>query len=555
MMKKNAIALSVAALVGGLGFAGGASADVIRATNTDATDIQVNPGGIGHSLLFPYYTTQNGNSTLLNIVNTDTVNGKAVKVRFRGASNSDDVFDFQLFLSPGDVWTANVNQGPDGRSRVTTGDKSCTLPASVNQSFVLDRLPAQIDAAERANQTREGYVEIFTMANVPPTGINIDPLTPGSSANRLFTAIKHVNGVPPCTTSALNRLTTNPTTELGANGLGLSAPTTGLFGNFSIINMNDAATSWTGEATSLVAVRATSSTNNVPVPGIGNIVFFPQTAVDATTPNLFTADPVFRTANVSFGAEAPTSNPPSLPVVRAQLFDLPDMSTPYLFNQAIGSAVAPLDQARQLSQAIARLSIKNEILTDTAISAATDWLISTPTRRYSVAVDYRANNFYRIFSNLNAAGTTTGNEYFTASNTALVAGQVCVAVGSPTVYDREETFAQSGFVISPGTAVSVRFCGEVSVLSFNAGSNTANSVLSARVARQNLQTDARDGWADLPTPGLPATSGLTGASPTAGLPILGRAFVKATNPAIAANKSANFGGSWEHRFTKPETGQ
>ena len=75
-MRKNAVALSVAALIGGLGMVGGASAAVITAGDTTAVDLRVNAGGIGHSLLVPYYTAQRGNSTLINIVNTDTVNGK-----------------------------------------------------------------------------------------------------------------------------------------------------------------------------------------------------------------------------------------------------------------------------------------------------------------------------------------------------------------------------------------------------------------------------------------------------------------------------------------------
>ena len=78
---------------------------------------------------------------MFNITNSDTVNGKAVKVRFRGASNSDDVFDFQLYLSPGDVWAANIAKGPNGVAALTTIDKSCTLPAGVgtggaNSDFV-----------------------------------------------------------------------------------------------------------------------------------------------------------------------------------------------------------------------------------------------------------------------------------------------------------------------------------------------------------------------------------------------------------------------------------
>lgn len=564
MMKKNAIALGVAALIGGLGFASGASAGVIVATGlgggaaSNATDLQVNNGGIGHSLLFPYYTVQNGNATLLNIVNTDTMNGKAVKVRFRAASNSDDVFDFQLFLSPGDVWAASVSQDANGRAALTTVDKSCTLPTNVNQSFVLDRLPTQLDPAERVNQSREGYVEVFTMADIPRTGVNQDTVT---GINRLYTAIKHVNNVPPCTASVLNTLSANPTTETAANNLGLTAPTTGLFGNYSIVNTKTAATSWTGESTSLVATQSNVAIDNVPFAAAGNIVFFPQTASDAPTPDLFTADPLFRIANTSFGPEAPTSPAPSSPALAAQMFDLPDMSTPYLNATAPATAVpgttaAPLYQAQQLSQAIARLSIKNEILTDTTIDARTDWLFSMPTRRYSVAADYRTFPFVRVFSNLRQA-TGVGNNYFTVANTKFAnGGQICVSASAPTVYNREEDFQQGGFVISPGLATAVSFCGEVSVLSFNAaGGNAGDSVLSARVARQDLPTSPRrDGWADLPTPGLPAVSPGPGVSPNAGLPILGRAFVRATDSNLSVNgstKSANFGGSWEHRFTKP----
>ena len=85
--------------------------------------------------MVPYFNTQGTNATLLNITNTDTVNGKAMKVRFRGGANSDDVFDFQLYLSPGDVWTANIAAGSTGVSRMLTSDKSCTLPAGRSTSL------------------------------------------------------------------------------------------------------------------------------------------------------------------------------------------------------------------------------------------------------------------------------------------------------------------------------------------------------------------------------------------------------------------------------------
>lgn len=103
-MKKNVLALSIAAMIGGLGFTGAASADVVVGTGavlsaTTATDLVFAEGGIGHALLVPYFNAQNGNMTVMHVVNTDTSNGKAVKVRFRGALNSDDILDFQVFMS------------------------------------------------------------------------------------------------------------------------------------------------------------------------------------------------------------------------------------------------------------------------------------------------------------------------------------------------------------------------------------------------------------------------------------------------------------------------
>ena len=134
-MKKSILALSAAAALGGLGFAGSAHAVAFfgqaaanPAAFPAATAIQLAPGNIGHFLYTPYYSVQGNMNTLLNITNTDMVNGKAVKVRFRGAANSDDVLDFTVFLSPGDVWTASLTQGADGRAQITSPDSSCTLP-------------------------------------------------------------------------------------------------------------------------------------------------------------------------------------------------------------------------------------------------------------------------------------------------------------------------------------------------------------------------------------------------------------------------------------------
>ena len=115
-MKKNVLALSISAALCGMGMVGSAYAvtDLGVAQSVGAaTLLRANSDGIGHSSIIPYYTAQGKNATAITLTNTTSV-GKAVKVRFRGAENSDDVLDFQVFLSAYDVWTASVSQSPTG---------------------------------------------------------------------------------------------------------------------------------------------------------------------------------------------------------------------------------------------------------------------------------------------------------------------------------------------------------------------------------------------------------------------------------------------------------
>ncbi len=534
-MKKNVLALSIAAMIGGLGFAGAASADVVVGqaplTATTATTLSFAEGGVGHALLVPYFNAQNGNMTVLHVVNTDTSRGKAVKVRFRGALNSDDILDFQVFMSPGDVWTAAVTAGSDGVAQLQTADGTCTLPAltkNVPQRFVTDRLNTGLVAADLANQTREGYVEIFNMADIPAT-------IPGSTTvNPLYTAIKHVNGVAPCTSSVLNGTLQNFTTPAAVAAAGFDTPTTGLVGDWYIINVAQT-TTFAGGAT---AIRA----ENGGLPAVGNFVHFPQNANTNGSPDSYTADPLFRTLNVLNAAGAAPGN---LPKIAAANYDLPDMSTPYTVTGANSTtAVSPLVQATNLTNALAVTSITNQYATDASISAKTDWLFSMPTRRYNVAANYAAANQspadttnIRLFTDLSGNGNLT-DERFNPGNTSLqaVGGAICVNSTGQAFYDREESTQTAGAVFSPGSVAQTRFCGETSVLSFSTG-----SVLGASVAAQQLTTGAyTNGWSRVDV-----------TNNNRGLPIIGASFIKLANPLASAGTSGTYGITWPHRFTFP----
>ena len=544
-MKKNVLALSIAAMIGGLGFAGAASAVVINGTGaaptaavlgaTNATAFELTNGGVGHNLIVPYFTAQDGNMTVLHLTNTDVKNGKAVKVRFRGAANSDDILDFQVLLSPGDVWTGAVTAGADGVAQLTTADGTCTVPKltkGVAQSFDTRRLQGSLSAADKAAGTREGYVEIFNMADIPDLDVYGAPA--GKSA--LFKAIKHVGGVAPCTASAIDTAVLNTAhTEATAAAAGFATPTTGLMGDWYIINVAKT-TTFSGGATALTAVSAPG------VAGRGNFVLFPQLSASVGSPDAYTADPALRTVptnvgttKVVGGAVDPLPANYTLPVVEAAYYDLPDLSTPYLApaNTPITAAGAAI-QAELLTKQLSVKSITNQYANDASITAKTDWVFSMPTRRYSVAMDYRAAAPVRVFT----PGILNGGAaFFYTGNTAVDAGKICVNSDGQSFFDREETTKSSGAVFSPGSVDKTRFCGETSVLSF---ADAGTSVLGATVARQDTGSSAYvNGWSVITT-----TNG------GAGLPILGSSFIKLTNPQASAGMSGTYGITWPHRFTK-----
>lgn len=578
-MRKNVLSMSIAAMIGGLGLVGSANAVVFNAGSLADTFQQPNTG-VGNVLIVPYFSTQSGNSTLLNIVNTDTSRGKAVKIRFRGASNSDDIFDFQLYMSPADVWTANISQGADGRSVLTTSDKTCTLPATVGTSatgnaFDVSRLPASFSDADKAAETREGYVEIFVMADIPKA------LQAGQFAtnivttnNYLYDAIKHVGGVAPCTAGTMAALANEPTlltsaspagtsapaAEAPANGqggaastMGLTQPTGTLFANYTIINVPKTL-SFAGEATALLASNSLAvTTNPLQKPATANLVFYPQTSTAAraaatTAATAETSDPLLLNVGAVGGAvltgASVTANAAGGSVVTARQYDFPDLSTPVV---GAGFAIA---QAETLSNALTAVTVSNEQLGNSSIAAGTDWTFSMPTRRYHVAMNYNwslAGNAAfsaALDGRVYTVRTAAANTLFDSTNTSVNSAtgkthQICTAADAIQSWDREEVTSTGGFVISPGTTTTVRFCGEASVLSFNAGGATQPSVLSSTLARQDVTTAFVDGWTAV------GVSGLGAAGAKRGLPVVGRSYIKAQNGTVFFGIGAN------HHYVRP----
>src|SRR6266536_879046 len=141
-----------------------------------------------------------------------------MKVRFLEGKNSKEVLDFNLWLSPHDVWTTAIIPFGAGAG-IVTADLSCTTPpVSTNAASptpFVNFLLSQDAAGTGLDRTKEGYVEIIEMGNL--TGATL-------------TAITHVQPAPPGKPPGCAGLppVTQPTDLVPGNG--------GLFGGISLIN-------------------------------------------------------------------------------------------------------------------------------------------------------------------------------------------------------------------------------------------------------------------------------------------------------------------------------
>lgn len=486
-MKKKLLAVGVAATLGVMSGVAGAA-------------MEVQASGVGHVNVLPYYSVQGGNATLISITNTDQVNGKVVKVRFRGVEFSDDVFDFQVFMSPGDVFTGAVTQ-EGTKAKFATVDKTCTLPASVNQPFVDIRLRDD----KKPTGTLEGYVEIINMGDIPFTpGAG----TPPVPVNALGTAIQHVRGVAPCTAAALigpnpNVPWSHATGPLPEFSSYLVPPTTGIMSHAIIINV-PTSKAFTVPAT---AISPTAAVGYVPYWRQANIPLAPGTILDQTPANLadLTHDRIFFSTS---GA------------VKLYEFDLPDLSTPY-DPAAAGSALAQRDLT---SAALQRPAVYVDYVTDTSILAATDVVLSQPTRRY----------YYTYTPITESVATVTGADGLYAS---LDVASNRIGVGNATFYDREEqtSFSASSIVISPNPpSAATRFSllGEVAIISVNS-SKVPTDALGGSITSQiyTAPNGFRDGWAFLST--TTAVGGLQ-------LPVIGFEAINVFNGGVGA-AGTNYG--------------
>jgi hypothetical protein len=141
------IGLAAAVATAAAGYAGVANAQATLAGNTQLGDLAI----------VPYYTVLEGYATGINIINT-SAQTQVLKFRFRRATDSMDAMDFNVVLSPYDMYTGFISAAGDDITW-TSNDNSCVAPAydtGANKFTMPDIYREDADT---------GYVEIISMGS------------------------------------------------------------------------------------------------------------------------------------------------------------------------------------------------------------------------------------------------------------------------------------------------------------------------------------------------------------------------------------------------------
>jgi len=531
-MKKNILSLAVAASAAGM-------------TSLATAQMYINTEHTGEALIFPFYSAQGGNDTLISIANT-TADTKAVKVRIIEGQTSQETLDFNLYMSPQDHFSFAITVDGDG-AKLITNDTSCTVPAIDGEQAFTDLLWIEADAEVGSAEGREqvGYIEVIEMGqidNASAQGLAILHAASGDTAGTPADCAAVVGywsvGVNAAGAAvegawydeANAELVDAGDTDAGVGTTGFAAGGWnggGLYGVASVINVAEG-TAFGYDAVAiegLVEPGSTSAQLHYP-PG-------------DTRPD-FGDDAMADSATVSIdGTQTTYTNDSSLTE--------PHLSVSALFMTA---------------------SVSNDYVIDSSINALTDWVVTMPTKGLHLGVNYSAP-----FSNT----LTSAVAPFTV---APLAG--CQPVGM-TAYDREEqvqdpVVADPDDPVSPDFSPSVRpdpedptavadwaMCGESTVVHFGASSATNSAQASAANTTLADASGFVDGWAagwavmDLTEDGvtntldqdriLPGTLSQGGADiegELSGLPVTGFAVVEYSNGTLG-DAMANYSSSWEHK--------
>lgn len=152
------------------------AAAVLAVTATSAQAVYLSPDQTGEVLIYPFYNVNSDYVTNIAVANT-TDDYKIIKIRLRESGDSQDVLDFNVYMSPLDYWAATVFNSDDNVAHLITADESCTMPPRTalvtvetdtgsRTGTLATGIPMNTAYPETNDgNARLGYVEVIEMAS------------------------------------------------------------------------------------------------------------------------------------------------------------------------------------------------------------------------------------------------------------------------------------------------------------------------------------------------------------------------------------------------------
>lgn len=504
-ISKPALAVAIGALLGGAVFAPVANA------------VHLTQDGNFEAGWVNYYTVRNNWSTAFSLTNTSGATA-AVKIRLHEGYNSRDVLDFNVILSPYDVWQAWLAEDENGTPRLYTNDESCTVPAIPSEGQPLltgaftgdaeDVNPDDSTIPLTIERTKEGHITAILMGFADPTnedGLGYAAVHEDGIPRDCGALVEAFGGVTP---AALNSL------RAATDGFGADSSINPLTGQWSLTNPSAGNVTAGGRMVGLANFADYNVEN-------GGLVTLQRSPVELEA-NGFSEQAAFEAGFFEPSLASATTNGEVL---------LGDGTPVAVYTNSGGT-----DGANAVSFVLSRDSLYNQWTSRPSSGAAFDWDTSTDftatfvTKRYYVDRDTSSDGSnifagrYQHVVGLPEDSMTPGNpdgapapfsnywddkDGFSCDRTVV------------TLYDREEFRIGGGTPpFSPSPFESNSLCTETNVINF--GERTAfPSALLSTIPEAALP--GKGGTARL---AFPDARDLVGSVTLMGLPVTGDAFIQ-----------------------------
>jgi hypothetical protein len=458
-----------------------------------AAGVSLSTDGRGQVLLFPYYTVQGTYDTAITLINASGA-GKAVKLRFREGRNGRPVLDLNLYLSGRDAWAAAITEDSAGEPILRVFDTSCTVPTLAASDSAPGAREIAFSNAAYANydragsgldRAREGYLEVLEMGVINPD-FN---LPTGSGSIPFGEAVIHGSSGVPLNCAAVAAGWGAGGAFLTSNGAELTPPTGGLMGSGTLISVTQG-TDYSYEPTALAAVFGNKS----------------HTAPGSVSPSL---------------------------------------------NDAIGSSLVVLEDVAMrstwangvdaMSALLMHNSMFNEYFTAPELNAATDLVLTFPTKPFYVALESNTGSatlppFTVRFDDLAPVGPGATGPLLDDGTSSGACEPVDI-----TRYSRNGGLNSPPDFESPLPPEPGALCWTANIITLG---NVLDSVNAVAIDSHPL---SRDGW-------IRVSFGFSGRTLISGeghqfigLPVIGFAVHKYVNGNVGGVLS-NYGGAFGHKY-------